>query len=76
MYLKVQRPISPREHEVLELLSYSQSSIEIASRLCLSNHTVNDHRKVLKRKFGARNAAQMIRLGFELQLLNPINFTL
>ncbi|MEL6123094.1 MAG: helix-turn-helix transcriptional regulator [Bacteroidota bacterium] len=61
--------ISPREREVLELLSQGQSSAEIASTLFLSPYTVNDHRKALLWKLDAKNVAQMIRRGFELQLL-------
>ena len=63
--------ISPREREVLELLSNGNSSVEIATHLYLSNHTVNDHRRSLMMKLQARNVAQMIRRGFELNLLNP-----
>ena len=62
--------VSPREREILELLSYGQSSVEIASTLFLSSHTVNDHRKSLLDKLNAKNVAQMIRRGFEFQLLN------
>ena len=62
--------VSSREREVLELLSQGQSSTEIASSLYLSPYTVNDHRKALLYKLEAKNVAQMIRKGFELQLLN------
>ena len=61
--------ISPREKEVLILLSQGYVSREIASTLYLSSHTVNDHRKALMVKLDARNVAQMIRRGFELNLL-------
>lgn len=71
--LKTSKFLSPREHEVLLLLSYGQSTNEIAKGLHLSYHTVNDYRKALKKKLGAKNAAQMIRRGFELQLLDNIN---
>jgi DNA-binding CsgD family transcriptional regulator len=62
--------ISSREREILELLSFGYSSPEIASSLYLSPHTVNDHRKALLAKLSVKNVAQMIRKGFELQLLN------
>ena len=62
--------VSARERQVLELLSNGQSTTEIATALYLSPHTVNDHRKALKWKLDAKNVAQMIRKGFELQLLN------
>lgn len=62
--------VSARERQILELLSNGQSTTEIATTLYLSPHTVNDHRKALKWKLDAKNVAQMIRKGFELQLLN------
>lgn len=62
--------VSSRERQILELLSFGHSSTEIASTLYLSSHTVNDHRKNLLWKLDAKNVAQMIRKGFELQLLN------
>lgn len=62
--------VSPRERQVLELLSFGHSSTEIANTLYLSSHTVNDHRKALMDKLDAKNVAQMIRRGFEFQLLN------
>jgi len=67
--------VSSRERQVLELLSNGLSSTEIASKLYLSFHTVNDHRRALKDKLGAKNAAQMIRKGFELQLLQLPTFS-
>ena len=62
--------VSAREQQVLELLSNGHSTTEIASTLFLSKHTVNDHRKSLRWKLEAKNVAEMIRRGFELQLLN------
>jgi len=69
-YTQYGRQVSPREQEILELLSLGHSSIEIASTLFLSSHTVNDHRKSLLEKLNAKNVAEMIRRGFEFQLLN------
>ncbi|NND31091.1 MAG: helix-turn-helix transcriptional regulator [Saprospiraceae bacterium] len=65
------KSLSPREHEVLELLSKGLSSTDIAMELFLSNHTIKDHRRSLMEKLQARNVAQMIRRGFELELLLP-----
>ena len=67
---KVRPLISSREKEVLVLLSNGYVTREIASSLYISDHTVNDHRKALMAKLNARNVAQMIRRGFELNLLN------
>ena len=67
---KIRPMVSPREREVLELLSNGHATRDIASTLYLSSHTVNDHRKALMTKLDAKNVAQMIRRGFEFNLLN------
>ena len=67
---KIRPMVSQREGEVLELLSNGYATREIATTLFLSIHTVNDHRKALMTKLGAKNVAQMIRRGFEFNLLN------
>ncbi len=68
--LQVKSHLSTREKEILELLSFGYSSPEIASSLYISPHTVNDHRKSILHKMCVKNVAQMIRKGFELELLN------
>lgn len=67
---KIHPMVSSREKEVLELLSNGYATRDIATILFLSNHTVNDHRKALLIKLNAKNVAQMIRRGFEFNLLN------
>lgn len=62
--------ISKREKEVLKLIAYELTSKEIASTLFLSTHTVDAHKKNLKNKLEVRNAAGMVRRGFELGILN------
>lgn len=61
--------ISTREKEVLELVAYELTSQEIASKLYISNHTANSHRKNLMEKLNVKNAAGLVRRGFELGLL-------
>ncbi len=46
--------LSARESEVLSLLGAGLSSHEVAERLVLSEHTVNDHVKAVLEKTGAR----------------------
>jgi DNA-binding CsgD family transcriptional regulator len=46
--------LSARETEVLDLLGNGLSSHEVAARLVLSEHTVNDHVKAVLEKTGAR----------------------
>lgn len=57
--------LTPREKEILELISYGWTINEIADKLFLSVHTIVSHRKHLLSKLDAKNAASLIRLGFE-----------
>jgi DNA-binding NarL/FixJ family response regulator len=45
-------PLTPREHEVLRLLSEGHDHVEIANRLSLSPHTARTHIRNLLRKLG------------------------
>jgi DNA-binding CsgD family transcriptional regulator len=49
-----------REKEILQLVSQGFSSKEIASKLFISKHTVESHRKHILRKLSVRNAPQMV----------------
>ena len=62
--------ISKREKEVLHLIAREHSAPEIANLLYLSIHTVVSHRKNLLKKLKVRNAAGMVRRGFELGYLS------
>jgi len=57
--------ITPRERQVLELISFGHTTKEIANNLYLSNHTIISHRKNLLDKMDARNTAGLIRKAFE-----------
>lgn len=52
--------LTRREREVLALVGEGLSSKEIARRLAISDLTVRKHRENLCRKFGARNAAELV----------------
>lgn len=49
-----------REKEILQLVSQGFSSKEIASKLFISKHTVESHRKHILHKLSVRNAPQMV----------------
>ncbi|MFM0739405.1 helix-turn-helix transcriptional regulator [Paraburkholderia xenovorans] len=51
--------LSVREREVTELLLIGCSSDAIALRLCISRHTVKDHRKQIFRKLGIGTLAEL-----------------
>lgn len=55
--------ISPREREVLALLSQGRTNEEIAAELSISPRTVEGHRTRLGRKLGLRRRAQLIEYG-------------
>jgi len=57
--------ISPREIEVLRLISEGMTNQEVANKLFLSPHTTESHRRNLLEKLGARNTADLVRLGLE-----------
>lgn len=61
--------VTPREKEVLILISSEFTTGEIAVQLSLSRHTVMSHRKNLLQKLNVRNVAGLIRRGFEVGLL-------
>jgi DNA-binding NarL/FixJ family response regulator len=52
--------LSPREHQVLELVATGATNREIAERLHLSPHTVKEHTSALYRKLEARNRADAV----------------
>ena len=61
--------LGSREREVLALLGYGRTNVEIAESLDISPYTVKDHVASLYRKLGARNRAEAVRLAQEFGLL-------
>lgn len=59
----VYRP-SPRELEVINLLSLGYTSEKIADKLCLSKSTVESMRKNILSKSNASNVSHLIRMAF------------
>ena len=53
--------LTPREHEVLELIAEGRSSKEIAGIMGISVKTVSFHRENIKRKLGVRTIAGLTR---------------
>ena len=56
------RPLTPREREVLRLVSEGYSNKEGAAQLKISYRTFEGHRAEVMRKLGAKNAAELVRL--------------
>jgi DNA-binding CsgD family transcriptional regulator len=53
--------LTPREMEIMQLVSQGASSKEIAAKLFISRHTVESHRKHILHKLSVKNAPQMVR---------------
>ena len=60
--------LTPREIEVLKLISQAMSTKEIARNLYISDQTVSVHRKNIMRKLGVNNTAAVVRMAVENQL--------
>lgn len=71
--LNLAMSITRRETEVLNLISHGYSRKQIADKMFLSQHTVNDYMKSLLAKFKANNVAELTRKGFEEGLLRVQN---
>ena len=59
----VRSVLTPREWEVLDLMSVGRSTREIAEELVLSGETIRSHIKNLMRKLGASSRREAIELG-------------
>lgn len=61
--------ISSREKEVLELIADGLTNPQIASKLFISLHTVDSHRKNLLTKFGVNNTAGLIKMAAKFNMV-------
>jgi LuxR family maltose regulon positive regulatory protein len=69
MALAIAASISPREQEVLRLLSAGLSNREIAARFCISTGTVKTHLESIYRKLGVNSRTQAVAQAHALKLL-------
>jgi two-component system response regulator NreC len=53
--------LTPRQREVLQLAAEGKTNAEIATRLDISQRTVENHRAALMQRLGLRNQAELIR---------------
>ncbi len=64
--------LSPREQEVCKLLAYGHTTPEIASKLSISERTVESHRANLLGKLGMTTRAEVVRFAMEYGLLRLV----
>jgi DNA-binding NarL/FixJ family response regulator len=62
------KTLTPREHDVLRLVTTGATSKEIASKLELSVETVRSYRKALMRKLHVNNVAGLIQVAIQAGL--------
>lgn len=68
----VRRPhLTPREHEVLALLSQGLRRSEIAERLCITGKTVATHIERILAKLGVHSQAQAVAVALRDRLVEP-----
>lgn len=62
--------LTPREMEILQLISNGDSSKIIATRLNISRETVVSHRKNLINKFKVKNSVELVKMAVLQKLIN------
>jgi DNA-binding NarL/FixJ family response regulator len=60
---------SDRELEILRLLAKGKNSYEIAEQLFITLNTVKTHRRNMLRKLKASNTSQLLKIGFDNNLI-------
>lgn len=61
--------VTKREHEVLQLMAKGLNSPQIAEQLFLSYHTVENHKRNLRRKTNTKTSAELINYVWENNLI-------
>jgi two-component system, NarL family, response regulator LiaR len=61
--------LTPREHEILELIARGLSNREIAAKLFVSENTVKTHSSRLFDKLSAKRRTQAVQIGKEFGLI-------
>lgn len=68
----IENPIlSPREIEIVTLISLEYTGKEISEKLFISNNTVETHRKNIMRKLQTKNTIGLVKYALKNNLINP-----
>ena len=65
----IQKRLTKREQEILNLITQAKNNKEIANELYISDQTVGVHRKNIMRKLGVKNTVNLIKFAIEYQLV-------
>jgi two-component system response regulator NreC len=63
--------LTPRQREVLQLAAEGKTNAEIATRLHISQRTVENHRATLMKRVGLQNQTELIRHAIRYGLIPP-----
>jgi DNA-binding NarL/FixJ family response regulator len=66
--------LSERETEIITMIAEGLTNVMIADSLCLSNHTINTHRKNIMAKLGVKNTAGIVIYAVKTNLVSPNKF--
>ncbi|MCO5259835.1 MAG: response regulator transcription factor [Crocinitomicaceae bacterium] len=66
--------LSEREVQIIKMIADGMTNAEIAEELCLSNHTVNTHRKNILSKLGVKNTAGIVMYAVKMNIVSPNKF--
>ena len=58
-----------REIEIVKLLARGMTSVQIASELSISTHTVNSHRRNMLGKFCLKNTTELLKVALDSGVL-------
>lgn len=61
--------LSPREEEIVKLITQEYSTKQIAEQLCISERTVETHRKNILRKTGVSSLVGLVKYAYEHNLI-------
>ena len=61
--------LSPRELEIIQLISKGYTSKDISDKLFLSHHTINTHRKNILKKLDVRGTPELINYAFAMGMI-------
>jgi DNA-binding NarL/FixJ family response regulator len=68
----LQRPLTPRQREVLQLIAEGRSAKEIAATLDISPKTVEFHKTSIFESLGLRTTAELTRYALAHRIIGPI----
>ena len=69
-HMSPKKLLTEREHEILRLIDMGLTNAGISIKLCISEYTVETHRKNINSKLGTRNPVMMLKAARKMGLLD------